>query len=56
VKTDDGKWLLPNDGEDEELSRRNSMKVEQICGEEISKLRQSEGKAEATPPAAEVSH
>jgi len=56
VKTDEGKWLLPNDGEDEELSRRNSMKVEQVCGEEISKLGQSEGKAEAAPPAAEVSH
>lgn len=46
IKEDDGKWLLPNDGDDESLSRRNSLKVEKICGEEISKLGRVEGKTD----------
>ncbi len=38
VKTDDGKWLLPDDGEDEGLSQRNSMKIEKECGQEITNV------------------
>lgn len=56
VKADDGKWLLPNDGADESLSRRNSMKVEKICGEEISNLGRVEGKTEEMAQAGELSH
>ena len=46
IKGDDGKWLLPNDGGDESLSRRNSLKIEKVCGGEISKLGRVEGKTE----------
>jgi hypothetical protein len=56
VKGDDGKWLLPNDGDDESLSRRNSMKVEKVCGEEISKRGRVEGKTDELAKAGEVSH
>lgn len=42
VKGPDGKWLLPNDGDDGALSRRNSTTVEKICGNEIKGLRTSE--------------
>lgn len=52
VTTDDGKWLLPNDGSDEDLSRRNSTKVEEKCGKEIASLGKAEGKAEVTANAA----
>ena len=38
VTTDDGKWLLPDDGENEGLSQRNSMKVEKECGQEIANV------------------
>ncbi|HEY6230259.1 MAG TPA: hypothetical protein VIW64_03255 [Pyrinomonadaceae bacterium] len=39
IKGDDGKWLLPDDGKDDELSRRNSQKIEDVCGEQINALR-----------------
>jgi hypothetical protein len=39
----DGNWLLPDDGQDESLSRRNSRKIEEVCGDEIKSL----GKAKA---------
>lgn len=55
IKADDGKWLLPNDGDDESLSRRNSMKVEKVCGEEISNLGRVEGKTEEMARTAVVS-
>lgn len=51
VTTDDGKWLLPNDGSDEGLSRRNSTKIETICGKEIAALGAAEGKTEVTASA-----
>jgi hypothetical protein len=56
IKSDEGKWLLPNDGDDESLSRRNSMKIEKICGEEISRLGGVEGKVEEMAKAGEVHH
>jgi hypothetical protein len=34
----DGNWLLPDDGQNEDLSRRNSRKIEEVCGEEIKSL------------------
>jgi len=40
----DGNWLLPDDGRDEQLSRRNSRKIEEVCGDEIKSL----GKAKAS--------
>lgn len=42
VKGSDGKWLLPNDGDNEPLSRRNSDTIENICGDEINGLSTSE--------------
>ena len=54
VTTDDGKWLLPNDGSDQSLSRRNSTKVEEICGKEITALAEAEGKTEVTASADEA--
>lgn len=34
----DGKWLLPDDGRDEELSRRNTQKIEEVCGDQIRNM------------------
>lgn len=38
VKAEDGNLLLPNDGNDPDLSRRNSKKIEDVCGDEINGL------------------
>lgn len=38
-----GEWLLPNDGLDEELSRKNSRRIEGVCREEILTLNKSTG-------------
>jgi hypothetical protein len=38
IKGPDGKWLLPDDGNNEDLSRANSQKIEDICGEQIRRL------------------
>ncbi len=34
----DGKWLLPDDGRDEGLSRRNTKKIEEVCGDQIRNM------------------
>lgn len=34
----DGKWLLPDDGRDAELSRSNTRKVEDVCGDQIRNM------------------
>ena len=39
IKGDDGKWLLPDDGKSEALSRENSAKIEDVCGEQIKNLK-----------------
>jgi hypothetical protein len=46
MKGEDGNWLLPNDGKDEGLSRLNSQKIGDVCGEEIKALRKHEGKGD----------
>lgn len=38
LKGTDGNWLLPDDGGDEPLSRKNSGKIEEVCGQEIKRL------------------
>ena len=38
IKGPGGKWLLPDDGNNEDLSRANSQKIEDICGEQIRGL------------------
>ena len=38
IRGNDGEWLLPNDGSDEQLSRSNSHKIEEICGDQIRSL------------------
>jgi hypothetical protein len=38
MKGTDGKWLLPDDGKNEELSRNNSRKIEEVCGDQIKGL------------------
>lgn len=44
VMTDrDGKWVLPDDGNNETLSRENSRKIEEVCGDQIQKLGENEG-------------
>jgi hypothetical protein len=47
IKGEQGEWLLPNDGKDEQVSRLNSRKIEDVCGEQIRKL----GKSAAADPA-----
>lgn len=41
----DGDWLLPDDGNDANLSRNNSLKIEKECGETIAGLRRSHDRA-----------
>ncbi len=43
LKGPDGKWLLANDGNDVDLSRSNTQKVEDVCGDEIKGI--ARGKA-----------
>lgn len=47
MKGEDGNWLLPNDGKDDNLSRLNSKQIEGVCGEQIKALRKHERKGEA---------
>jgi hypothetical protein len=47
IKGDDGKWLLPDDGKDSGLSRRNSQKIEDVCGRQIKALREQNLKHDA---------
>jgi hypothetical protein len=44
----DGKWLLPNDGDDEVLSLENSIMIERVCGEEILKESGKSGSGRGT--------
>lgn len=41
IKGANGEWLLPDDGSDQDLSVRNSRKVEEVCGEQIRGLMRS---------------
>ncbi len=41
IKGDDGKWLLPDDGRGEWISRSNSQKIEEVCGDQITNLSRS---------------
>lgn len=38
MKGSDGRWLLPDDGENEGQSRSNSYKIEDVCNDEIQSL------------------
>jgi hypothetical protein len=38
VQTEEGKWVLPDDGNDQDLSRKNTRTVESVCGGEIRNL------------------
>jgi hypothetical protein len=38
IKGADGKWLVPDDGKDDDISRANSQKIEDLCGSEIRGL------------------
>jgi hypothetical protein len=38
IKGADGDWLLPNDGKDLELSRINSRRIQDVCGEQINSI------------------
>jgi hypothetical protein len=49
MKGEDGKWLLPNDGGNEPLSRQNSHKIEDVCGRQIKGLSSREGRHEGQP-------
>jgi hypothetical protein len=41
IKNDDGNWLLPDDGANDNLSHRNSEKIEDVCGKQIKAWRRS---------------
>jgi hypothetical protein len=56
VKADDGEWLLPNDGKNAILSRRNSLLIEKVCGEEIASLGNTEGSIEVMAQAPASTH
>lgn len=38
MKGDDGNWLLPDDGKSKDISRENSAKIENVCGDQIKQL------------------
>lgn len=38
VKGQSGDWLLPHDGKDDDLSRTNTKKIEDVCGHQIKNL------------------
>jgi hypothetical protein len=38
IKGESGNWLLPDDGADESISRDNTKKIEDVCGEQIQNL------------------
>lgn len=42
IRGQDGEWLLPNDGGNEQLSRDNSRRIEEVCGEQIRGLKDDE--------------
>lgn len=46
----DGRWLLPNDGDDDEQSKKNTSTIEERCGEQIKELRSSKAGAKAVAP------
>ena len=41
MKGAEGNWLLPDDGNDAELSRANSQKIDEVCGDQIRELGKS---------------
>ncbi len=41
MKGSDGNWLLPDDGNNEEQSRKNNLMIESQCGDQIKGLRNS---------------
>lgn len=43
MRGQDGTWLLPDDGGNEEVSRNNSHKIEQVCGEQIRSVANGDG-------------
>ena len=46
----DGQWLLPNDGESDEQSRKNTDTIENRCGEQIKELQRTrKGTAQPVP-------
>ena len=55
IKGDDGHWLLPDDGKDSDLSRKNSQKIEDVCGRQIKALREQNLKHDAQPVTAHES-
>ena len=45
-----GSWLLPNDGESDEQSRKNTSKIEERCGEQLKNLRRTKTGAKQKTP------
>jgi hypothetical protein len=50
----DGRWLLPNDGTSDELSRKNTTTIESRCGEQIKALQQSGKNTKESKPGAKL--
>jgi hypothetical protein len=44
IKGKDGAWLLPNDGNSDDVSKLNTRKIEDVCGSQIKGLGKSESK------------
>ncbi|HEX8745624.1 MAG TPA: hypothetical protein VF717_00385 [Pyrinomonadaceae bacterium] len=45
-----GSWLLPNDGDSDEQSQKNTGTIEERCGAQIKELRRSEAGAKTVAP------
>lgn len=46
----DGQWLLPNDGDSDEQSKKNTGTIEERCGGQIKELRRSKEGAKPAAP------
>ena len=42
MRGQDGGWLLPDDGGNEQQSRSNSLKIEKVCGDQIKSIDEKE--------------
>ncbi|HKS30634.1 MAG TPA: hypothetical protein VJS44_22600 [Pyrinomonadaceae bacterium] len=45
-----GQWLLPNDGDSDEQSQKNTSTIEERCGEQIKQLRQIQAGVKPVAP------
>jgi hypothetical protein len=48
IKGSDGRWLIPDDGTDAQLSRANTLTIESKCGQQIRRVSKEQVQVLAT--------